>query len=110
MSRWVTVTGPPAAIWRRKIGTTEPDEPSTLPKRTAQNAVPGKRWSAASTAHSASALEAPITVAGSTALSVETSTKAFVADSPATWHITRVASALLRTASTGFSSIRCTCL
>ena len=76
MSRWVTVTGPPAAIWRRKIGTTEPDEPSTLPKRTAQNAVPGKRWSAASTAHSASALDAPITVAGSTALSVETSTKA----------------------------------
>ena len=35
----VTVTGPPAAIWRRKIGTTEPEEPSTLPKRTAQNAV-----------------------------------------------------------------------
>ena len=30
----VTVTGPPAAIWRRKIGTTEPDEPSTLPNRT----------------------------------------------------------------------------
>ena len=30
----VTVTGPPAAIWRRKIGTTEPEEPSTLPKRT----------------------------------------------------------------------------
>ena len=77
MSRCVTVSGPPAAIWRRKIGTTEPDEPSTLPKRTAQNAVPGKRWSAASTAHSASALEAPITVAGETALSVETSTKAF---------------------------------
>jgi hypothetical protein len=35
----VTVTGPPAAIWRRKIGTTEPEEPSTLPNRTAQNAV-----------------------------------------------------------------------
>ncbi len=30
----VTVTGPPASIWRRKIGTTEPDEPSTLPNRT----------------------------------------------------------------------------
>ena len=30
----VTVTGPPAAIWRRKIGTTEPDDASTLPKRT----------------------------------------------------------------------------
>ena len=35
----VTVTGPPAAIWRRKIGTTEPDEPSTLPNRTAVKAV-----------------------------------------------------------------------
>ena len=35
MSGSVTVTGPPAAIWRRKIGTTEPEEPSTLPKRTA---------------------------------------------------------------------------
>jgi len=30
----VTVTGPPEVIWRRKIGTTDPLEPSTLPKRT----------------------------------------------------------------------------
>ena len=37
----VTVTGPPAAIWRWKIGTTEPEEPSTLPNRTAVNAVSG---------------------------------------------------------------------
>ena len=35
----VTVTGPPAAIWRRKIGTTEPDEPSTLPNRTVEKRV-----------------------------------------------------------------------
>ena len=42
----VTVTGPPRAIWRRKIGTTEPDEPSTLPKRTVAKRVPGKRWRA----------------------------------------------------------------
>ena len=41
MSGSVTVTGPPAAIWRRKIGTTEPEEPSTLPNRTAVNAVSG---------------------------------------------------------------------
>jgi len=41
MSGSVTVTGPPAAIWRRKIGTTDPEEPSTLPKRTAANAVSG---------------------------------------------------------------------
>ena len=37
----VTVTGPPSAIWRRKIGTTEPDEPSTLPKRTVAKRVVG---------------------------------------------------------------------
>ena len=70
----VTVTGPPAAIWRRKIGTTEPEDPSTLPKRTLANCVSGKRASPASTAHSASALDAPMTVAGATALSVDTST------------------------------------
>jgi hypothetical protein len=40
----VTVTGPPSEIWRRKIGTTLPDEPSTLPKRTAEYCVSGKRW------------------------------------------------------------------
>ena len=39
MSGWVTVTGPPFSIWRRKIGITLPDEPSTLPKRTAQKRV-----------------------------------------------------------------------
>ncbi len=30
----VTVTGPPRAIWAVKAGTTDPREPSTLPKRT----------------------------------------------------------------------------
>ena len=39
ISGCVTVTGPPRSIWRRKIGITEPDEPSTLPKRTATNRV-----------------------------------------------------------------------
>ena len=39
MSGSVTVTGPPASIWRRKIGTTEPDELRTLPKRTDVYAV-----------------------------------------------------------------------
>ena len=38
ISGWVTVTGPPRSIWRRKIGITEPDEPSTLPKRTGDEA------------------------------------------------------------------------
>src|ERR1700753_2295013 len=106
----VTVTGPPAAIWRRKIGTTEPDEPSTLPKRTVAYRVPGYLADAASTAHSAHALEAPITVAGRTALSVETSTKVFTPSSPAILATRRVARALLRIASTGLASIIATCL
>jgi hypothetical protein len=106
----VTVTGPPAAIWLRKIGITEPDEPSTLPNRTVVKRVCSKRRCAASTAHSASALDAPITVAGATALSVDTSTKRLAPDSPAAAATMRVATALLRTASIGFSSISGTCL
>ncbi len=110
MRRSVTVTGPPRAIWRRKIGTTLPEEPSTLPKRTALYTVPGQRAAAPSSASSASALEAPITVAGATALSVDTSTKRSTPSSPHTCAITRVAIALLRTASTGLASISPTCL
>ncbi len=72
--------------------------------------MPFQRFCAASTAHSASALEAPITVAGLTALSVDTSTKRSTPASPAAAATMRVATALLRTASTGFSSISRTCL
>ena len=50
------------------------------------------------------------TVAGITALSVETSTNAFNPSWPATVATTRVAIALLRIASTGLRSIRPTCL
>ena len=106
----MTVTGPPWAIWRRKIGTTEPDEPSTLPNRTDEKRVPFQRFCAASMAHSASAFDAPITVAGLTALSVDTSTNRSAPASPAADATMRVATALFRTASTGFSSISGTCL
>jgi hypothetical protein len=37
---WVTVIGPPAAIWALNAVSTEPRLPSTLPKRTLRN-VPG---------------------------------------------------------------------
>ena len=37
----LTVTGPSAAIWRRKIGTTEPEDPRTFPKRTEAKRVFG---------------------------------------------------------------------
>ena len=36
---WVTVSGPPAASWRWNSGTTDPVEPSTLPKRTVTKRV-----------------------------------------------------------------------
>ena len=49
-------------------------------------------------------------MAGLTALSVETSTNRSVPTSPAAAATMRVATALLRTASTGFSSISGTCL
>ncbi len=51
-----------------------------------------------------------MTVVGATALSVETSTNVRAPASPAARAITRVASALLRTASTGLRSIIATCL
>ena len=111
ISGWVTVTGPPAAIWRRKIGITDPDEPSTLPNRTAENRVAmSSRWPTASTIHSQSAFDWPITVCGFAALSVETSTKRPTPCSIACATSVRVPSVLLRTASTGFASIIATCL
>jgi hypothetical protein len=111
ISGWVTVTGPPRSIWRRKIGITLPDEPSTLPNRTATNRVAmSLRAPYASTIHSQRAFDCPITVFGLTALSVETSTKRSARNSIATSAITRVASVLLRTDSSGFASISGTCL
>src|SRR5438309_10006724 len=101
MSGWVTVTGPPRSIWRRKIGTTLPDDASTLPKRTLAKRVCGWRWPATSTIHSAIAFDAPITVFGFTALSVETRTKRSTLDAAAVSAVIRVAIALLRIASTG---------
>ena len=65
------VTGPPCSIWRVKSGTTEPEEPSTLPKRTIENTVRAPlRIAAAWKINSAARLEAPITLVGRTALSV----------------------------------------
>ena len=110
ISGWVTVTGPPCSIWRRKIGTTEPEDPSTLPNRTLTNLVPAWRSSAERTDHSASAFEAPITVRGETALSVETRTNRSTLAAAAVSAVILVAIALLRIASSGFASINGTCL
>ena len=81
-----------------------------MPKRTAQKRVPANRACSASSANSASALDAPITVAGATALSGETSTKVLTRIWPEMRAMSRVAIALLRTASTGLDSISPTCL
>jgi hypothetical protein len=58
ISGLVTVTGPPRSICRRKSGITEPDEPRTLPKRTATNRVSTSSLSANdSTIHSPTAFD-----------------------------------------------------
>ena len=60
--------------------------------------------------HSQRAFDWPMTVFGLTALSVETSTKRDAPCSTAASATTFVASALLRTDSSGFASISGTCL
>ena len=78
ISWWVRVIGPPSLICLRNKGTTEPEEPSTLPKRTMQKRVrcslPLVCAKPCSTS-SAIRLVAPITLVGRTALSVEINTK-----------------------------------
>ena len=104
------MTGPPRSIWLRKIGTTLPEEARTLPKRTEAKRVPGCLSPASSTINSAIAFEAPITVFGLTALSVEIRTKRSTLEAAAVSAVIRVAIALLRTASSGLASISGTCL
>ena len=107
----VTVTGPPRSIWRRKIGITEPDEPSTLPKRTATKRVStSSRAANDSTIHSHTAFDWPSRFFGFAALSVEISTKRSTPNSTATSAMTRVASTLFVTAWSGFASSIGTCL
>ena len=69
----VTVTGPPASIWRRNTRATLPRDSRTFPKRTAQRMRHGRR-DAACMYISPRRFAAPITPAGRTALSVETTT------------------------------------
>jgi hypothetical protein len=111
MSGWVTVTGPPFAICRRKVGTTEPAEFKTLPKRTAtKRVVTSGRRPNVSTTHSHRSLHWPMTVCRLTALSVEICTKRSTPNSTATSATMRVVSALFTTAAIGFTSMSGTCL
>src|SRR3569832_1912270 len=75
MSGCVSVIGPPSRICCRNIGTTEPEEHNTLPKRTIANFVPGLIVANACNTISDRRLLAPMMLVGRTALSVLTSTK-----------------------------------
>ena len=110
ISGWVTVTGPPRSICRRKIEITLPDEPRTLPKRTATNRV--GMSSRAVPVHDPLAQHLALAVdrLRVQALSVEISTNRFAPNSAATSAITCVASTLFPTDSMGFASIIGTCL
>ena len=106
----VTVTGPPAAIWRLNSGTTLPLEPSTLPKRTVISRVSEVSRAIVSTMRSERALERPITVSGSTALSVEMNTSRPAPKRTALSIIDMVPKLLLSKASAGLFCIIGTCL
>ena len=111
ISGCVTVTGPPLAICSLNFGITLPLEPSTLPKRTAMNFVPGCCAATDETTISAARLVAPITLVGLTALSVLMSTKRsarHAAAASAAWNVPKV---LFRSAAAALcSSIKGTCL
>ena len=71
----VTVKGPPFSICFLKSGITEPLDPSTFPKRVMVNFVFDVALLKQVMYISAMRLEAPITLVGFTALSVDTITK-----------------------------------
>ena len=111
MSGWVTLTGPPVAICFLKVGITLPEEPSTLPNRTAINFV-RSGWFAQSdcTKISARRLVAPMTLVGLMALSVETMTNRSTLNSSAMVATQTVPRMLFLMASVGCRSIMGTCL
>ena len=109
MSGWVSVTGPPLAIWLRNSGITLPLEPSTLPKRTAMYSV-WLRRAMYCTISSVMRLVAPITLVGLTALSVDSCTYCFTPYLSAQSATFSVPPTLFFTASAGLSSISGTCL
>ena len=109
-SGWVKVMGPPFLICWRNLGTTEPDEPNTLPKRTMEKVVlPGSAARACKTS-SAKRLLAPMMLVGRTALSVLTSTTSDTPCSAANCATVRVPKTLFFSASAGLCSTKGTCL
>ncbi len=113
MSGWVTVSGPPRSNWRWNSGTTEPVLPSTLPNRTVMQRMPWPALRAAISSAwqyiSASRFEAPITLVGFTALSVEISTIACAPTARAASATWRVPATLVSSPSSGLASTIGTC-
>ena len=111
MSGEVTVTGPPFFICSIKRGRIEPRDPKTLPNLTNIKFAESDAVRAASrTSFSDKSLLTPYTLTGSTALSVEISTKRFTPCRAAASSRFCVPNTLFATAATGFSSIMGTCL
>ena len=109
------VNGPPAAICRRKIGTTLPRLPTTLPKRTLATRVGAMSpvfcfCPSALTSISAMRLVAPIMLLGLTALSVEIMTNRSAPKFTAARAASRLPVTLFITASQALLSIKGTCL
>ena len=104
----VTVTGPPRSICWRKVGITLPLLPTTFPKRTAQNTQP--RPCTLRTICSANHFDAPMTLAGRTALSVEMRTNRCTPVATAASTTCAVPSTLVWIASSGYTSRIGTCL
>ena len=109
----VTVTGPPAAIWRQKSGTTEPREPATLPKRVQVKSVraflPRRKFIAVKS-RSPISFEVPMTLVGFTALSEEVNSTFSSPWASATRPTTSQPSTLTLTAENGLRSQDGTCL
>ncbi len=109
ISGCVTVTGPPWDICLLNNGITLPLLPRTFPNLTATNSVLlclSKDWIIIS----ANLLVAPITFVGLTALSVDINTNLFTPNSSAHCATLSVPNTLFLIASTGFVSIKGTCL
>ena len=104
----VMVTGPPASIWERKSGMTEPFEPRTFPNLTAEKVVllSVRLW----TIISHRRFVAPMTFVGLTALSVEMRMNFSAPYFSASSAVLYVPKTLFLTASQLLCSISGTCL
>src|SRR5690554_5743055 len=108
-SGWDTGTGLRASIWRLKSGITDPLLPSTFPNRVVMNFVlDASLFDCAYI--SATRLDAPITLVGFTALSVEIRTKVSTLYFTLKSTMVLLPNTLVRIASLGFNSINRTCL